>query len=345
MSHAEFQVVAEGQGAPQASVLVPTYRSAYLEQALGSILAQRDVILELLVSDDASGDDTPQRILRRLRAYYGPHRLLLRQGKQRLQLDHFALLADAASCEVTLMAHDDDLALPHRARRVLDLFMATGADVISSNCLVIDGKGRQLGTRIQEVATGFIPVEQIIHQVWLPPFLGATLAWRRSVYADFPRLDTCYLPSGHDCLIPFRGALHNGFYYIDESLLLRRRHATQWSKRMVDHRSQLTSQEARAARLLGICVAMQKDITYLRQHTTARIGDNCRRLDQLEALVTQSLTCQATEMFERRSRLLLAGRQMMWVDAATFAHHQQPSLLRRLFQHEPLHSMKRWIRK
>lgn len=345
MSQAEFQVVAKGQGAPQASVLLPTYRSSYLAQALGSILGQSDVILEILVSDDASDDGTPQRIRRQLEGYHGPHRVLLRQGQERLQLDHFALLVEAASCEVVIMAHDDDLALPHRARRVLDLFMATGADVISSNCLIIDARGRPLEVRIQGTATGFIPVEQIIEEVWLPPSLGATLAWRRSVYTEFPRLDTCYLPSGHDCLIPFRGALGNGVYYTDEVLLQRRRHAAQWSNHLVDRKSQLTGQEARAARFLGICVAMQKDIAYRKERTSPPTSNDPQRLAQLDALVTQSLIHQATTMLDRRSQLLLAGQQTMWVDAATFARYQRPSLLRRLFQHEPLRSIKDWMQK
>jgi hypothetical protein len=332
MAEATFEVMTAGQGTPQASVLLPTYRSAYVERALAALLAQHALTLEILISDDASGDDTPQRIRAHLAGYGGPHRVLLRQGRARLQLDHFALLAEAASCDVVIMAHDDDLALPQRAKCVLDLFMATGADVISSNCLVIDDQGRPQGTRIQGMSTGFIPVEEIIAQVWLPPFLGATLAWRRRVYADFPRLDSRYLPSGHDCLIPFRGALGNGFYYTDEALLQRRRHATQWSTRLIDRSSPLAGQEARAARLLGICVAMHKDIIYLQERTSAPANDNRPRLDQLEALITQSLIRQATTMFDRRSELLRAGQRVLWSDAAAGAHHDRRSGLQRFWR-------------
>ncbi|MEZ4735634.1 MAG: glycosyltransferase [Caldilineaceae bacterium] len=344
MSQAEFQVVAKGQGAPQASVLLPTYRSSYLAQALGSILGQSDVILEILVSDDASDDGTPQRIRRQLEGYHGPHRVLLRQGQERLQLDHFALLVEAASCEVVIMAHDDDLALPHRARRVLDLFMATGADVISSNCLIIDARGRPLEVRIQGTATGFIPVEQIIEEVWLPlpwapPWPGAAVSTQSSAAGHLlltirPRLSD-----------PVSGALGNGVYYTDEVLLQRRRHAAQWSNHLVDRKSQLTGQEARAARFLGICVAMQKDIAYRKERTSPPTSNDPQRLAQLDALVTQSLIHQATTMLDRRSQLLLAGQQMIWVDAATFTRYQRPSLLRRLFQHEPLRSIKDWMQK
>lgn len=345
MSLAEFRVVTEGQGYPQASVLVPTYHSSYLAQALSAILAQRDVVLEILISDDASADDTPQRILAQLRTYHGPHRVLFRQGRQRLRLDHFILLAEAASCEIAIMAHHDDIVLPQRASRLLDLFATTGADVISSNCMIIDAKGRQRGPRIHGLTTGFIPVEQIIQQVWLPPFLGATLAWRRRVYADFPRLDTRYLSVGHDCLIPLRGALCNGFYYVDESLLQRRDHATQWSKRMFDRKSRLTRKEADAARLLNIALAMHKDITHLSHSETSIASDAVHRLDQLAGLATQSLICQATAMFDWRAQLMLAGQQVIWVDAATFATRQRRSLIRRLLQSERLRPIKDWLKR
>ncbi len=344
MSLAEFQLVAEGQGNPQASVLLPTYQAPYLAQALASILAQRDVILEILISDDASGDDTPQRILAQLRTYRGPHRVLFRQGRQRLRLDHFILLAEAASCEIAIMAHHDDIGLPQRASRLLALFAATGADVISSNCLIIDTTGRQRGLRLQGIATGFIPVEQMIQQLWLPPCLGATLAWRRRVYTDFPRLDTRYLTAGHDCLIPLRGALGNGFYYVDEPLLQRRDHATQWSKRMFDRKSRLTSQEADAARLLGIALAMHKDIQHYRDCGAAHAGEAAHRLDQLAALVTQSLIRQATALFDWRAQLMLAGQQVIWVDAATFASRQRPSPIRRLWRSESLRPLKNWLK-
>lgn len=345
MAQAEFQVIVEGQGAPQVSMLLPTYRSAYGAQALASLLAQQGVTLELLISDDASGDDTPQRIRRQLAGYHGPHRVLLRQGQKRLRLDHFVLLAEAATSEVVIMAHDDDLALPQRASRLLDLFMTTGADVISSNCLLIDAKGRPLGTRIEALTTGFITVEEIIEQVWLPPCLGATLAWRRGVYADFPQLDSRYLPAGHDCLLPFRGALRNGFYYTAEPLLERRHHTAQWSKGLLDRSSQLNSEEARAVWFLGVCVAMHKDITHLQAHRSTPSSGEPQRLAQLDALVTQSIIRQATTMFDRRGRLLQAGLQMVWLDAAASAHHYQPPRLRRLLQHKSLQPLKRGLRK
>jgi glycosyltransferase involved in cell wall biosynthesis len=44
---------------PQVSIVLPTYNgSAYLRQAIQSILSQQDVLLELIIIDDASSDST-----------------------------------------------------------------------------------------------------------------------------------------------------------------------------------------------------------------------------------------------------------------------------------------------
>lgn len=344
MATTDFQVICEGWGSPQASVLFPTYRSRYLEQALAALFAQHDVIIELLISDDASGDDTPRRIMQQLRAYQGPHRVLVRTGRQRLRLDHFAFLVMAASCEIVIMAHDDDIALPQRVSRLLALFEQTGADVISSNCFLIDERGRSSGLRIRTGTTGFVPVEQLIRDVWQPPLLGATLAWRRCIYTDFPYLDTLYLNNGHDCLIPFRGALRNGFYYTDEPLLQRRQHRAQWSRRMFDQKSSMTTQEATATRLLGICLAMHKDITHLKNHTDSAARDLTPRLTHLDLLITQSLIHQAAAMFTLRSQLSLAGKQAVWVHAATFAFLRWPSFLRSMLPQAPLRLLKSWLK-
>lgn len=51
------------KGGPKISVLMPAYNAApYIEEAIRSVLAQRGVMFELLIGDDASTDETWQRI-------------------------------------------------------------------------------------------------------------------------------------------------------------------------------------------------------------------------------------------------------------------------------------------
>jgi glycosyltransferase involved in cell wall biosynthesis len=70
------------RSAPRVSVLVPTYRyAAYLEQAIRSVLSQDFTDFELIVSDDASGDGSAERISdlaredSRIRAFVQPQNM------------------------------------------------------------------------------------------------------------------------------------------------------------------------------------------------------------------------------------------------------------------------------
>jgi glycosyltransferase involved in cell wall biosynthesis len=64
--------------APEVSVIIPAYNaSSYLEQAIDSALDQQGVRLEVIVMDDGSTDDTPQRI-----AAYGDRILAGRQDNR-----------------------------------------------------------------------------------------------------------------------------------------------------------------------------------------------------------------------------------------------------------------------
>lgn len=342
MSEASFQLLCAGEGHPQATLIFPTYRSTHLNAALTSVLAQRDVVLEILISDDASGDKTPQRILEIVKHYDGPHRVLLRRGKERLRLDHFTLMAEAATCEITIMAHHDDVAQPDRAQRILRTFTATGADVVSSAFTAIQADGRPRVTNRERWASGFISMDQVIQHVWLWPMLGAGLAWRRNVYTDFPRLTTLYLPGGHDMLISFRGALQSGFYYLDEALFQRRSHAAQWGSVLVDRRGKLIAQEGTAARLLGVTVAMHKDVGHLKERAT---GERLQNLTEIEGQITQSILRRTVQLYDLRGQLLLAGKQAIWLKHTEFEAMQRPSLLRRLLRREPFLSVKNWVQK
>ncbi|MBI1299975.1 glycosyltransferase [bacterium] len=342
MAASSFDLLCQGEDRPQATLLFPTYRSTHLHAALTSVLAQRDVILEILISDDASGDETPRRILDIAKRYHGPHRVLFRQGQKRLRLDHFTLMAEAASCDITLMAHHDDVAQPDRAQRILRTFTATGADVVASAFTAIQADGRPRVTNRERWASGFISMDQVIQHVWLWPMLGAGLAWRRKVYTDFPRLTTLYLPGGHDMLISFRGALRGGFYYLDEALFQRRSHAAQWGNVLFDMRGKPIAQEGTAARLLGVTVAMHKDVGHLKERAK---GETPQNLVEIEEQITQSIMRRAMQLYDLRGQLLLAGKQAVWLKNEEFEALQRSSLLRRLLRREPFRSVKNWIQK
>jgi hypothetical protein len=340
MTPLDLQVLWAGRGIPQASVLFPVFRGGpHLCAALDSVLSQEDVTLEVLVSDDASGDDTPERLEQQLLRYSGSHRILLRRGSSRLGLEHFPWLAEAASCEIGIMAHHDDLSLPRRARRLLDVFAETGADVVASGYDWIGRNGPRVVPGLANVPRGFLSAEVIVRQGWAPTMLGAALAWRKRVYTEFPRLDRENLNGGHDWLLPFRASLGGGFYFIDEILLHYRRHEGQWTHQLLDKSSRTSMQETLAARGLGVCVAMRRDLA----HGLGSALADPDRLRVLDRLVLDTMTERASDMFCYRAMLERQGKRQLWVDEAVFASRQRARRALRLWEREPFRSLKEWL--
>lgn len=112
--------------APRVSVVMPAYNSApYVEEAVGSLLAQTFADFELVVVDDGSTDDTAERVMRfedpRVRLTRIEHVGYVRAGN--------AAFA-AARGELVCRADSDDIFLPtllERQVEVLDLHPRTAA--------------------------------------------------------------------------------------------------------------------------------------------------------------------------------------------------------------------------
>jgi hypothetical protein len=298
----------------QGSVLLPVRNAAAtVGEALASVLTARDVVLDVLILDDASTDDTAARIRAALAAAVPhPHGIRFWTGQPHRGLDANAALTAAAATEFCIAQHGDDLSESARFRRILDLFATTGADVVSTDLLLLED-GR-LSPRDYEAADGFIPAGEIVARGWLPPMLGATLAWRRRVHADFPRLDTQYLFFGHDWIVPFRGALRGGFHHTRERLLRYRVHAGQWVHRLADGRSPGAATENKLFRHLAVLRAMAADCRHLLAGPAAGRG-------QAEELLPR-ISAQQAALLEffivHRESLLRDGRRPLWIDAGLF---------------------------
>ncbi len=261
-----FEVISAGRGQPELSVLMPVYQQErFVVEALASVLGQRDVVAEVIVSDDASTDATWGRVQHALEtAAPHPHRLVVRRGRTRLRRDHTIVLAERAVADVVMVAHGDDVSEPGRARLVVDVLTKTRAVLTGSRCLTIDSAGRTTPTPpandVDLAPRGIIsPADTLSID---GEFVGAVLAWRKAPMAAFPRLDSAYLASGHDFLLPFRAALAGGATVIPEPLVRRRVHAGSWSNAIWDRRRQETIDFGRHLSLLGANRAMRSDLLW-----------------------------------------------------------------------------------
>ena len=262
----------------------------FVAAALESLLTQDFAEpMEIIISDDASTDATFEVVQRMLEDYSGPHRIrALRQptntGSKSAHLNEVLPLV---SNDILISFDADDIFQPQRVRKIVEAFRRDpGIAAVYSQLLTIDEAGRPLGSgRVPRRPAGtsadrwFARVDAYAS--------GGTLAIHRKVVASFPPLDKDIY---EDVVLPFRASLLGDVAFIDEPLILARRHGgsltadfsqfrsiENYRKRMLRGMEKVRSQLA--SRLADIDVARridpgrEKDWVELEQIARASLAD------------------------------------------------------------------------
>lgn len=130
---------------PKVSALLVTYNQAdFVQAALQSLLDQEWEDLEIVVADDASTDQTWDRIQDLSRSYVGPKRLVL--IRQMHNLGVVGNLNDAmasATGDLYMLAAGDDISLPTRCSESCAVWLASGGrlDLVATDAydMLLDG--------------------------------------------------------------------------------------------------------------------------------------------------------------------------------------------------------------
>lgn len=228
-NEADVLEMSRGLGPPEISILMPVFEQAeHVRAAVLSVLAQRGVVAEIIISDDSSADGTysavHEGIKEALLSKTVPHRVVLRRGRQRLWRDHLPLLVEMAQSDIVCQAHGDDLAHADRARKIVEVFRQfPHCSMVASAYEVIPAHASgELG---QKLLVPSITERQVI--CGHPNLLGCNMAWRRSRMLGFTRLDTAFSPVSHDRILAFRALLSGSILLLEQSLVQRREHAKQ----------------------------------------------------------------------------------------------------------------------
>lgn len=223
--------MSESREVPRISILMPIFNQrAFVREAIQSVIDQKAVTAEIIISDDDSSDGTfevaRQQVLNALGSGTVRHRILMRRGSQRLWRDHIHLLADRASCDLVCQAHGDDVSYPMRAFAIVSCAEQHSgyAMFVSLHSELLSGApaGDALSPRHASIPLVRIAIERLIKPSRV--VVGSGLAWRRSCLARFDRIDSRTLPTSHDRVMAFRAALSGGVMLIDTPLYGRRRH-------------------------------------------------------------------------------------------------------------------------
>jgi glycosyltransferase involved in cell wall biosynthesis len=250
------------------AILLSHNCAGLIADALQSVLRQDCEPMEVIVSDDASDDETFAVLQRELEGYTGPHRVCLRRRSANTgsKSAHLNDVFPLASGRFLVSFDGDDVSEPGRVRKILAAFREdTGVSAVYSGYALMDADGRPQGRgRVlypppaSESCRWFARVD-----AFAP---GATLAVRRDVVEAFGPLDPMI---NEDVVLPFRASLLGEVRYLDEDLVQVRR----W-------RGSLTADVDRFASVERYRARMLQGIAQARRQLDSRLED----LRQAEAL-------------------------------------------------------------
>jgi hypothetical protein len=314
-----FVEVCPGDGQPEISILMPIYRQlACVAGAVNSVLAQRGVVAEIIISDDASTDGTFEAASAAVRNWLdthgSSHRIILRRGSTRLRRDHLALLIDYANCDLVCQAHGDDESHPDRARVLVETFQASpGATMVAVGSSMIKAEGAQIGEQwpahLAAAVTRY-SIEAIINGH--PTLIGFSQAWRRSAVSRFTRLDSNYAPVAHDRILPFRAALTGEVLFVQAQLIKRRVHDTAWHAMMFDE-PDTNGHFGWSLTKISCLRNMARDLDHARK--IGLVQD--QNIQPVSQLITQLLNESLMVMLEAFRLQTQSGRLIAWVDDDT----------------------------
>jgi cellulose synthase/poly-beta-1,6-N-acetylglucosamine synthase-like glycosyltransferase len=205
---------------PTVTAILLSYNCAdVVADAVRSVLSQDCEPMDVIVSDDASTDDTYEALRREVAEYAGPHQVRLRRrdtnsGSKSAHLnDVFPL----ASGRFVVSFDGDDVAERHRVRRILEVFRSDEqVTAVFSDYAYLNetgGAGQRRGVRHpppgSDAGRWFARVDAFAS--------GATLAVRRDVVESFGPLDPAI---NEDVLLPFRASLLGDVCFVDFVILI-----------------------------------------------------------------------------------------------------------------------------
>lgn len=209
-------------------------QEAYIHEAVKAALAQTYSPLEIILSDDASSDDTAGIIRRLSAAYAGPHTVIVNVNDRNLGMGaHVNRVFRMARGEFIVVAAGDDISAPHRTARLIEHWQGAGKrpSAIYCGARIIDPSGVAVGrhrTKIHGHPRDTVHLVSYCNPKELL-LLGACSAYSPDVIHEFGDISPDL--SVEDIPLTVRASMLGGVEYLDEDLVDYRANVSVWLPR------------------------------------------------------------------------------------------------------------------
>lgn len=199
-------------------------QETFIRQAIEGAFSQTYSPLEIIISDDFSTDRTYQIVCKEALKYHGPHNVRVNRNRRNLGIGaHVNRAMELANGELLVAAAGDDVSLPNRVKMIHEAYQFSKSNAMSiySSMTAIDKNNQRLGLIKDSSVTKNRRVDWISRSIQKGVF-GASHAWHRKTFEVFgPLMENIVY---EDRAITFRSALLGQIIYIDEPLVLYRKH-------------------------------------------------------------------------------------------------------------------------
>ncbi|MCB1501520.1 MAG: glycosyltransferase [Bauldia sp.] len=303
----------ERAGPFDCSIAVPVYNGArFLHDALASVFDQKDVSCDVIISDDCSSDDSPDIILKVVKAYTGPHSIRVYRTASPAVVEHMTLLVDASRTDRVIQAHQDDISYPGRARILVDALqgktkLVTSVARVGSQTGATEPTEAELASlRSKDTFRDFLRSGQGVMG-------GARYGMHRDIYDRFPKLSHDHLTHGHDILLHIRAKMLGACKVIYRPLLTIGDHPDRGSYKMFDNQDEATWQFDFALRRIVILTVALRDLAHLR----AMDGIASDRADHLREYIEEARQFFVEQLSDKRELALKRGYRLAWATGDT----------------------------
>lgn len=198
------------------SVAMATYNGEkFIKEQLDSILPQLSPGDEVVVSDDGSTDKTVDIISEYAK---DDSRICFVKGPGKGAILNFEHVIGKCSGDVIFLCDQDDVWLPNKVKAVVGKFEETKADLILHNAVIVNENLEEINTffDMRKVSSG------VVKNIAKNSYMGCAMAFKsdlKKAVLPFPKR----LPM-HDQWIGLLGEIYGKVAFIDEPLMLYRRH-------------------------------------------------------------------------------------------------------------------------